>query len=90
MVEPNGELSTDPAESRTHDTDASPRTSGNDLFVQLLGKAKDACLQKNLEIFLIGNPVEWCSSTMFIRHCWRMPLIGWRKSGRTALGQPGT
>ena len=44
-AEQSGELCTDPAETRTHDIDPSPRTSGNDLFI-ILGKAKDACLRK--------------------------------------------
>ena len=39
----NGELFTGPVETPTHDH-PSPRTSGNDHLMQLLGKAKDACL----------------------------------------------
>ena len=46
--------------------------------------------ERNLEIFLIENFVGWCGSIMLIRHCSRRPMIGWRKSGRKALGQPGT
>ena len=44
-AEQNGELPTSPIETPTHDH-PSPRTSGNDYFMQLLGKAKDACLRK--------------------------------------------
>ena len=39
----NGELFTGPVETPTHDH-PSLRTSGNDHLMQLLGKAKDACL----------------------------------------------
>ena len=46
--------------------------------------------ERNLEISLIENPVGQCGSTMLIRHCFRRPMIGWRKSGRKALGRPGT
>ena len=42
-TEQNGELFTGPVETPTHDY-PSPRTSGNDHLMQLLGKAKDACL----------------------------------------------
>ena len=85
----NGELFTGPVETPTHDH-PSPRTSGNDHLMQLLGKAKVACLRKNLEILLIENPVGRCRSTMLIWHCFRRPMIGWRKSGRKALDRPGT
>ena len=44
-TEQNGELSTSPVETPTHDPTSS-RTSGNDHLMQLLGKAKDACLRK--------------------------------------------
>ena len=44
-TEQNGGLFTGPVETPTHDH-PSPRTSGNDHLMQLLGKAKDACLQK--------------------------------------------
>ena len=40
-----GELSTSPVETPIHDH-PSPRTSGNDHLMQVLGKAKDACLRK--------------------------------------------
>ena len=43
-AEPSDELCTGPAETCTHDIDPSPRTSGKDLFMQLLGKAMEACL----------------------------------------------
>ena len=82
-AEQNGELSTSPVETPTHDH-LSPRKSGNYHLIQLLGK------ERNLEISLIENSVGWCSSTMLIRHCFRRPMIGWRKSGRKALGRPGT
>ena len=42
-TEQNGELFTGPVETPTHDH-PSPRTSGNDQLMQLLSKAKDACL----------------------------------------------
>ena len=45
-TEQNGELSAILVETPTNDH-LSPRTSGNDHLMQLLGKAKDACLQKN-------------------------------------------
>ena len=85
----NSELFTGPVETPTHDH-PSPRTSGNDQLMQLLGKAKMPVSERNLEISLIGNPVGRCGSTMLIRHCFRKPMIGWRKSGRKALGRPGT
>ena len=44
-TEQNGELSAAPVETPPNDH-PSPRTSGNDHLMQLLGKAKDACLQK--------------------------------------------
>ena len=88
-TEQNGELSAVLVETPTNDH-PSPRSSGNDHLMQLLGKAKDACLRKNLGISLVENPVGWCGSTVLIWHCFRMPMIGWRKSGRKALGRPGT
>ena len=44
-AEQNGELPTSPVETPTHGH-PSPRTSGNDHLMELLGKAKDACLRK--------------------------------------------
>ena len=88
-AEQNGELPTSPVETPTHDH-PSPRTCGNDHLMQRLGKAKDACLRKKSRDFLIEYPVGWCGSTMLTQHCFRRPMIGWRKSGRKALGQPGT
>ena len=44
-TEQNGELSAVPVETPTNDY-PSPKTSDNDHLMQLLGKAKDACLQK--------------------------------------------
>ena len=44
-TEQNGELSSVPVETPTHDH-PTPRTSGNDHLIQLLGKAKDACLRR--------------------------------------------
>ena len=41
----NDELFTGPVETPSH-YHPSPRTSGNDHLMQLLGKAKDACLRK--------------------------------------------
>ena len=54
-TEQNGELFTSPVETPTHDH-PSPRTSGNDYLMQLLGKAKDACLQKKPGDFADGRP----------------------------------
>ena len=44
-TEQNGELPAAPVETPTNDHPI-PRTSGNDQLMQLLGKAKDACLRK--------------------------------------------
>ena len=89
VAEQNGELPKSPVETPTHDH-PSPRASGNDHFMQLLGKAKDPASERNLKISLIENPVGWCGSTMLTQHCFRRPMIGSRKSGRKALGWPGT
>ena len=43
VTEQNGEPPASPSETPTNDH-PSPRTSGNDQLMQLLGKAKDACL----------------------------------------------
>ena len=45
VTKQNGELPAAPVETPTNDH-PSPRTSGNDHLMQLLGKAKDACLRK--------------------------------------------
>ena len=45
MTEQNGELPAAPVETTTN-VHPSPRTSGNDQLMQILGKAKDACLRK--------------------------------------------
>ena len=85
----NSELFTGPVETPIHYR-PSPRTSGNDHLMQLLSKAKDACLQKKPGDFADRNPWGWCGSTMLIWHCFRRPMIGWRKSGRKALVRTGT
>ena len=89
VTEQNGELPAAPVETPTNDH-PSPRTSGNDQLMQLLGKAKDACLRKKPGEFSDRKPCGGCGSTMLIRHCFSRPMIGWRKSGRKALGRPGT
>ena len=89
VTEQNGELPAAPVETPVNDH-PSPRTSGNDQLMQLLGKAKDACLRKKPGDFSDRNPVGRCGSTMLIRHCFRRPMIGWSKSGRKAPGRPGT
>ena len=57
----NGELFTGPVETPTHDH-PSPRTSGNDHLMQLLGKAKDACLRKKPGDFADRKP---CGAVLF-------------------------
>ena len=88
-TEQNGELFAGPIEAPTHDH-PSPRISGNDHLMQLLGKTKMPVSERNLAISLIENSVVRCSSTMLVRHCFRRAMIGWRKSGRKVLGWPGT
>ena len=85
----NSELFTGPVETPIHYR-PSPRTSGNDHLMQLLSKAKDACLQKKPGDFADRNPWWWCGSTKLIWHCFRRPMIGWRKRGRKALVRTGT
>ena len=60
-TEQNGELSTGPVDTSTHDH-PSPRTSGNDHLIQLLGKAKDACLRKKPGDFSHRKP---CGAVRF-------------------------
>ena len=57
----NGEMFTGPIETPTHDH-PSPRTSGNDHLMQLLGKAKDACLRKKPGDFADRKP---CGAVQF-------------------------
>ena len=57
VTEQNGELPAAPVETPT-----SPRTSGNDQLMQLLGKAKDACLRKKPGDFSDRKP---CGAVRF-------------------------
>ena len=61
QAEQNGELFTGPVETPTHDR-PSPKTSGNDHLMQLLGKVKDACLQKKPGDYSDGKP---CGAVRF-------------------------
>ena len=60
-TEQNGELFTGLVETPTH-YHPSPRTSGNDHLMQLLGKAKDACLRKKPGDFSDRKP---CGAVRF-------------------------
>ena len=60
-AEQNGELPTGPVETPIHDH-PSPRTSGNNHLMQLLGKAKDACLRKKPGDFSDRKP---CGAVRF-------------------------
>ena len=55
VTEQNGELPAAPVETPTNEH-PSPRTSGNDQLMQLLGKAKDACLRKKPGDFSYRKP----------------------------------
>ena len=61
VTEQNGELPAAPVEAPTNDH-PSPRTSGNDQLMQLLGKAKDACLRKKPGDFSDRKP---CGAVRF-------------------------
>ena len=88
VTEQNGELPASPFETPTNDH-PSPRTSGNDQLMQLLGKAKDACLRKKPGDFSGRKP--WGAVRFnHVDTALPLPMIGWRKSGRKALGRPGT
>ena len=61
VTEQNGQLPAATAETPTNDH-PSPRISGNDQLMQLLGKAKDACLRKKPGDFSDRKP---CGAVRF-------------------------
>ena len=88
-TEQNGELSTSPVETPTHDH-TSPRTSGNDHLMQLLGKAKDTCLRKEPGDFSDRKP-RGAVRFNYADTALLQEAYDWvEKECRKVLGRPGT